>query len=127
MDNNDLVDINIDDVEDPRETIPDGVYMCRIKSVDKKHKTGSEYPYLDVRLTPDNHERKTLFLTLSYHPAALWNMKAFVPKAGVEWGRSGFRYKDLIGRRVGVTVGTEPSQNDPNEKRNVIGPPYHKA
>ena len=123
----DLVDIDINNVEDTRETIPDGVYLCRIKSVEKKHKAGSEYPYLDVRLTPDGHERKTLFHNLSYHPNALWNMKAFVTRAGVEWGKNGFHYRDLIGRRIGVTVSIEPSRDDPNEKRNVISPPYHKA
>src|SRR5439155_24047281 len=104
MMDDDLIDINIDDVEDPRETIPDGTYTCRIKSVERKHKTGSEYPYLDVRLTPDGHERKTLFLNLSFHPAAMWNMKAFVGKAGVEWGAKGFHYRDLVTKRIGVTV-----------------------
>jgi hypothetical protein len=128
MEDDDYVDINIDDIEDPREVIPDKHYVARIKSVAKKHKAGSEYPYLDVRMTPEEHQRKTLFLTLSFHPNALWNMKDFVLKSGVDWPRGkGFNYKDLIGRNVGVTVGTEPDQNDPKEKRNVVGPPYSKV
>jgi hypothetical protein len=127
----DFININLDDVDDGSDPVPAGLQLCRIKSAQKKHKEGSEYPYIDVRLSPLEVEEKflkrQLFLTLSFHPAAVWNMKRFVKAAGIEFGKDGFHLEDFIGKEVRVTVNHKPDQSDPTAIRAEVNPPYTKA
>ena len=127
----DFININLDDVDDGTDPIPAGLQLCRIKSAQKKHKEGSEYPYIDVRLSPleveDKFLRRQLFLTLSFHPNAQWNMKRFMKAAKIEWGERGFSIQDFPGKELFVTVKHEPDQNDPNAIRASVTPPYSKA
>lgn len=122
-----FININLDDVDDGREMVPDGIYECYIKSAAKKKKEGKPYPYIDVRLKPEHPDfaKRTLFLNLSYHPDALWNMKLFCKAASVAWTSSGFHLNDLIGKRVAVTVGTRAAEEG-QEARNEVKPPYNK-
>ena len=127
----DYININLDDVDDGSDPIPAGVQLCRVKSAQKKHKEGSEYPYIDVRLSPleagDKFVKRTLFLTLSFHPNALWNMKRFLKAARIEAGDKGFHIQDMPGKEVYVTVKHSPDQNDPTAIRAEVTPPYSKA
>jgi hypothetical protein len=127
----DFININLDDVDDGSDPVPAGLQLCRIKSAQKKHKEGSEYPYIDVRLSPLETEekflRRTLNLTLSFHPNAQWNMKRFMKAARIEWNDSGFHLEDFIGKEVYVTVKHSPDQNDPSAVRAEVTPPYTKA
>jgi len=130
MDTEDYVDINIDDIADPGEVIPDGMYLVHIDTCEKKHKAGSEYPYLEPRMHPleGPNLKKRLKVTLSFHPDAAWNMKEFVPAAGVDWPKGkGFYFKDLVGKDIRVTVKVKPHPDDVNRKVNEVGPPYKKA
>lgn len=130
MNEEDYVDIDIDNIDDPGEAVPDGIYKVKVDSVEKKHKPGSEYPYLSVQMHPEDgeHNKHKLFLNLSFHPSALWNLKGFVLQAGVPWPKGkGFYYKDLIGKTLSVTVGVKPHYQDENRKVNEVGPPYAKA
>lgn len=122
-----FININLDDVDDGREPLPDGIYECIVKSAAKKKKEGKEFPYIDVRLKPEHpdYAKRTLFLTLSFYPKALWNMKLFCKAANVAWTSRGFALAELIGKRVAVTVGTRPEQEG-KEAQNEIKPPYNK-
>jgi hypothetical protein len=127
----DFININMEDVDDGSDPVPAGLQLCRIKSTVKKHKEGSEYPYLDVRLSPleagDKFKNRLLFLTLSYHPNALWNMKRFMKKARIPFDANGFSVRDFPGREVYVTVKHSPDQNDPTAIRAEVNPPYAEA
>lgn len=127
----DFININLNDVDDGTDPVPAGLHLCRIKSAQKKHKEGSEFPYIDVRLNPlDAGEKflnRVLFLTLSFHPAALWNMKRFIKNTTIEFGDEGFHIEDFPGKEVFITVTHKPDQNDPNSVRAEVGPPYAKA
>ena len=124
-----FININLEEIEDLRAPIPKSVYHVRVKSVEKKQKPGEgKYPYLDIRLTPLEFPKKTLFLNLSFHPEALWNLKEFVVKSKTPHDpRKGFNYQDINGRELRVTVDEEPSQDDPSQMRNVVKPPYHSV
>lgn len=126
--------VNIDmeaavaEAEERRKAIPKAVYLCKVKSVEKKLKEGEgKYPYLDVRLTPVDYPQKTLYVTLSFHPDAVWNLVEFIHKSGIPYDKRGFNYMLLKDKMIRVTVNEEPSQENPEEMRNTVNPPYHKA
>jgi len=127
----DFININLDDVDDGSDPIPAGLRLCRVKSAQKKHKEGSEYPYIDVRLNPlDTDEkflRRILFLTLSFHPNAMWNMKRFLKAAQVPFDDKGFHIEDILGKEVYVTVNHKPDTSDPSAIKAEVNPPYSKA
>jgi len=127
----DFIQINLDDVDDGSDPIPAGLQLCRVKSAQKKHKEGSEYPYIDVRLTPlevdEKFRNRQLFLTLSFHPNAMWNMKRFLKAAQIPFNTSGFHVEDFAGREVYVTVNHKPDNADPTAIRAEVNPPYSKA
>ena len=98
------------------------------KDTEKKQKEGSPYPYLNVSMQhADGKEecKGQIFLVLSFHPNALWNLKDFLKKAKVNWTKQGFNYSDLVGKTLRVTTGIEPSQRDPEVIVTVVKPPYH--
>ena len=127
----DFININLDDVDDGSDPIPAGLQLCRIKSGQKKHKQGSEYPYIDVRLNPleagEKFQNRQLFLTLSFHPNAMWNMKRFMKAAQIPFDNKGFHIEDFPGKEVYVTVKHSPDQSDPDAIRAEVTPPYAKA
>lgn len=127
----DFININLDDVDDGSDPVPAGLRLCRVKSAQKKHKEGSEYPYIDVRLNPldteDKFLRRILFLTLSFHPNAMWNMKRFLKAAQVPFDEKGFHIEDILGKEVYVTVNHKPDQSDPSAIKAEVNPPYSKA
>jgi hypothetical protein len=127
----DFININLDDVDDGSEPIPAGLRQVRVKSAEKKHKQGSEYPYIDVRLNPldvdDKFLKRQLFLTLSFHPAAQWNMKRFMKAAQIPITTEGFHLEDFLGKELFVTVTHKPNDTDPEMVRAEVGPPYAKA
>jgi hypothetical protein len=126
-----FININLDDVDDGSNPIPAGLRLCRVKSAQRKHKEGSEYPYIDVRLNPldveDKFLNRQLFLTLSFHPQAMWNMKLFMKKARIPWTDEGFHIEDFAGKDVYVTVNHKPDPNDPEAVRAEVNPPYAVA
>jgi len=126
-----FININLDDVDDGTDPIPAGLQRVRVKSAQKKHKDGSEYPYIDVRLSPleagAKYEKRQLFLTLSFHPQAMWNMKLFVKKARIPYDSNGFSIEDFPGHELFVTVNHKPDPNDPESVRAEVGPPYTVA
>lgn len=127
MDDDGFVDINLDEVDDGREPLPDGVVEMRVVSVEKKQKEGAgKYPYLDLRLSPMNGDmmKRKFMHILSFHPEALWNLKLFVKGTGVEFTPKGFNYKDLLNKTVAVTTRTEETPE--GDKRNKFQPPYHR-
>jgi hypothetical protein len=127
----DFIQINLDDVDDGSDPIPAGLQLCRVKSAQKKHKEGSEYPYIDVRLSPldvdEKFRNRQLFLTLSFHPNAMWNMKRFLKAAQIPFDAKGFHVEDFSGKEVYVTVNHKPDQSDPTAIRAEVNPPYSKA
>lgn len=127
----DFININLDDVDDGSDPVPAGLQLCRVKSAQKKHKEGSEYPYIDVRLSPleveEKFQKRQLFLTLSFHPAAMWNMKRFMKAAKIPYDAKGFHIEDFPGKEVYVTVNHKPDTSDPTAIRAEVNPPYSKA
>ena len=126
-----FININLEEVDDGSDPIPAGLQRVRVKSAQKKHKDGSDYPYIDVRLTPleagEKFANRTLFLTLSFHPQAMWNMKLFMKKARIPFDTSGFSIDDFPGKEVFVTVNHKPNTNDPESVRAEVNPPYAVA
>ena len=126
-----FININLEDVDDGSDPIPAGLQKVRVKSAQKKHKDGSDYPYIDVRLSPleagEKFENRQLFLTLSFHPQAMWNMKLFMKKARIPFDEKGFHIEDFVGKEVFVTVNHKPNQNDPEAVRAEVNPPYAVA
>lgn len=131
MADDDFININLDDVDDGSDPVPAGLQLVRVKSAQKKHKEGSEYPYIDVRLSPleagDKFAHRQLFLTLSFHPNAQWNLKRFMKAAQIEFGANGFHIEDFIGKELYVTVTHKPDNNDQSAIRAEVGPPYSKS
>ena len=80
----DFININLDDVPDTGfPPWPEGVQSVRVVKVEKKQKEGSSYPYLNVSMQhADGKEdcKGQIFLVLSFHPNALWNLKDFLKK-----------------------------------------------
>ncbi|GEM_PF-6535921 len=130
-DQTDFININLDSVDDGSDPIPAGLQLCRVKSAQKKHKQGSEFPYIDVRLNPleagEKFDNRQLFLTLSFHPNAQWNMKRFMKAFQVPFDERGFHVEDFAGKEGYVTVKHTPDQNDPSAIRAEVNPPYAKA
>lgn len=130
-DQTDFININLDSVDDGSDPVPAGLQLCRIKSAQKKHKQGSEFPYIDVRLSPleagEKFNNRQLFLTLSFHPSAQWNMKRFMKAFQIDWNESGFHIQDFPGKEGYVTVNHKPDQSDPSAIRAEVNPPYAKA
>lgn len=126
-----FININMDEVDDGSDPIPAGLRLVRVKSAQKKHKEGSEFPYLDVRLSPldagDKFLKRQLFLTLSFHPNAMWNMKRFLKAAAIPTGPNGFHLEDFTGKELFVTVTHSPDRNDPEAIRAEVSVPYAKA
>jgi len=131
MDEPGFIKLNLDDVDDGTDPVPAGIHLCRVKNAVQKHKQDSEYPYIQVTLTPldteEKFQRRGLLLTLSFHPQALWNMKQFMTKARVPHGADGFHVGDFIGRELYVTVKHKPDPNDPAAIRAEVSPPYTVA
>lgn len=118
-----FIDLDLTDVDDGTDPIPAATTLCKVKSVAPKHKEGSEFPYLDVRLNPigvPGKEKRTLFLSLSKHPNALWNMKGFA-KACKAYDNGKILWKEFVGKEVFVNVKINA------ENRNEITTPYSPA
>lgn len=129
-DDNDLfVNINLDDVDDGLEPMPDGQAICRVHTITQKKKEGGEYPYLEIVLKPHDNPQfanRQLWLNLSFHPKALWNMKLFATALGIyQKGSSGINWSSARERLVSVNIKTEPARNDPERKVNTVNTPYH--
>lgn len=120
-----LIDIDLDEVDDQIEPIPDGSLMVRVKSIIKKHKQGSEYPYFEVTMNPVDapFQNRNIWLNLSMHPKALWNFKAFAKATGLPSKRPNIMdAKDKV-LRIKTTI--EPSKKNPDRKVNeVVGGDY---
>ena len=119
-----FINLNLMDVDDGSDPIDAGTHLLRVKSATRKHKEGSQYPYIDVRFNPldvPGKEKRTLRLTLSFHPDALWNMKRFLKAIRVEIKDKGFHLEDIVGKEIYATVSVN------QEQRNEIGPPYSPA
>jgi hypothetical protein len=127
----DFININLDAVDDGSDPIPAGLQLCRIRSAQRKHKEGSEYPYIDVRLSPleveEKFQNRQLFLTLSFHPNAQWNLKRFMKAAQISWDTKGFHLEDFLGKELYVTVNHSPDRSDPSAIRAEVAPPYAKS
>jgi hypothetical protein len=123
--------INLDDVDDGSEPFPEGQHLVRVTSAQHKHKDGSEYPYIEVRMNAldveEKFQKRNLRLTLSFHPNAMWNLKRFVSKAGIPWDTDGIDTDDFQGRELFVTVRNRADDDDPTMIRTDISPPYSKA
>lgn len=125
-----LINLNLEGVDDGSDPLPEGLRLMRIKSADRKHKEGSEYPYIEVRMNPldlPGSEKRSVRLTLSFHPDAQWNLKRFVKAAGIPFNAAGFYMEDFVGKELYVTLKITPDRNDPEIKRNEVGPPYSRA
>lgn len=124
-----FININLSDVDDGSEPLPEGPRHCIIRTAEKKHKQGSEYPYILVQMNPldlPGSEKRKLRLNLSYNPAALWNMKRFLKALRIDTDK-GFSLSDLIGKEVVVSVKIVPDANDDTIRRNEVNPPYTKV
>jgi hypothetical protein len=124
------IDINLDEEVEEWQPFADGPGpICKVATAEKKHKEGSMYPYIAVVLNPYTGDAKTdkrkLYLNLSYHPEALWNMKAFCKALKVSTSRP--NYKEWIDKTFRPTLGIVPSQKDPEQKVNEVKPPYHSV
>lgn len=140
-----FIDIDLDAVDDGSDPIPEKTVLMRVKKAQGKHKTGSDYPYINVIMNPiggtsEKYYQRQNYLTLSYHPNSLWNMAAFTKAFKIPTshnGKKGFyvkqdadgnkEYPDFEGKEGWVTMSIEPSQKDPERKVNSISNPYHPA
>lgn len=125
------ININLEDVDDGSEPFPEGSHLVRVTGALHKHKDGSEYPYIEVRMNALDVEEKfmkrNLRLTLSFHPNALWNMKRFIAKAGIPWDGQGIDTDDFEGKELFVTIKNREDADDPTMIRTDVSPPYSKA
>lgn len=125
-----FININLDGVDDGSDPLPEGPRLVRVKSAERKHKEGSEYPYILVGMNPldlPGSEKRTIRLVLSYHPEALWNMKRFIKTAKIPFDGKGFHLEDFLGKELYVTLKVTPDRNDSSIMRNEISPPYQPA
>lgn len=132
----DFIDVNLDDVDDGRSPLPAGPTAFRVASAQKKQKEGSPNPYIELTLSPTSAEfsHRKAWLNLSFHPRALWNLKLFMKDGvGIKWDPKGLSPSRLAQQFAGLTFGANVSlvpderSQDPDTKKNDIGPPYYKA
>lgn len=140
-----FIDIDLDAVDDGSDPITEKTVLFRVKNATHVHKEGKEYPYINVILKPiggcdEKYFQRQLYVTLSYHPQATWNMKMFAIGFKVPFnqnGKKGFYtkidadgnkiYPDFIDKEGWATLNIEPSQKDPDRKVNTVSNPYHPA
>lgn len=123
-----LINLNLEGVDDGSDPLPEGLRLVRIRSAERKD--GKQYPYIEVRMNPldlPGSEKRTVRLTLSFHPDAQWNLKRFVKAARIPFGPEGFHLEDFIGKELYVSLKIVPDRDDPEIKRNDVGPPYQRA
>src|SRR5262245_15911472 len=125
------ININLEDVDDGTEPFPEGQHLVRVVGAQHKHKDGSEYPYIEVRMqaldVEDKFQKRQLRLTLSFHPNALWNLKRFVATAQIPWETQGLATDDFVGKELFVTLTNRPDNDDPTMIRTDVSPPYSVA
>mgnify|MGYP001617657593 CR=1 FL=1 len=131
----DFININLDEVDDGTDPLPEGPCPIFVKAAEWKHKAGSAYPYLNIEMKPrpgaveEKLKNKSLFLTLSMNPKALWNMKLFFKATKMPSDLRGMKPDEIArmiqGREAVVSVGLRPSQRDPEKQDNEVKPPYH--
>lgn len=117
-----LIDIDLTDVDDGTDPIADGPVVCTIHTITKKMKTGGEYPYYEIQLKPLERPGKTLWLNLSTHPKALFNIKLFAKAMGLNLNKPNLL--ETRGKQIQVTTKIVASQNDQDRKVNEVKPPY---
>jgi hypothetical protein len=113
--------------------MPDGPTICRVHSLAKKHKEGSDYAYIEVVLKPaadvnpdlETFKNRNLWMNMSFNPKALFNMKAFAKACGLAWTKQGVNWAEAREKLVSVNLGTEPAFNNPERKVNVVKMPYN--
>lgn len=125
----DYIDLDLTDVDTNREPIPSVLTTFIIAAAERLHKEGADWPYIKLTLSPQTGEpkvdRRKLFLNLSFHPGARWNMKLL--HEAVKLPMKGFRVADYLGRKFSCTPKIVASNRDPQQKVNEISPPYYAA
>lgn len=120
------IDINLNEVPDQGEAHPDGQTHVRIKKgelLENKAKDGKHIRWQLEVVGSENH--MPLWLRTSLKKDALWNLKAFLQKAGVQWQTDGsFDIEDALGAELYVEVGRDVG--DDGTTRNEVGPPYNE-
>lgn len=118
-----FIDLDLTDVDDGTDPIPAAQTLFRVKSITPKHKEGSDYPYLSVAMNPigvPGKEKRTIWLNLSKHPNALWNMKAFF-KACKAYHEGKISIPDALNKELFANVKIN------QDNRNEITTPYSPA
>lgn len=118
------IDVDLDEIDDGFEPIPDGPLQVRVATVTKK--AGNEYPYFEVVMNPTEppFQTRMLWLNLSISPKALWNYKAFcIDGCGLPSKRPNI--KEAIGKVLMIRTNIVPSKKNPKRKVNeVVGGDY---
>ena len=92
----DFININLDDVDDGREPLPDGPRKVVIKTIEKKD--GKEYPYLAVQLQPTDEEYATSGRDALYYVRAIE-----VPSLAVQADPLGCTRDEVTDRCIAVS------------------------
>lgn len=133
----DFINVNLEEVDDGTEPLPEGPCPIFVKTVEWKQKEGAEYPYISLELKPrpgvveDKFKNKSLWLNLTMNPKGLWHTKLFFTAIKMPMKLTGMKRDEiarmLTGRECTVSVSQKPSFKDPEKKDNEVKPPYHAA
>ena len=118
------INVHLDDVESAFETFPEGSYVVAIQPSSKvKQSESGAYIQFISKCVEGEMEEKMIGWNCSLLPQALWNIKALVEAAGVEWDEDGFELDDLFEQQVIIDVSTRDYDNPKTgkvEQRNQV-------
>lgn len=133
-----FISVDLEDFEAERKVLPAGPTTFEVKTTEVKQKDEpGSYPYIECRLEP------FAYLYLSFHPKAAFNIGGFLRDGlaykgeGVERDEASRKVRldpkkiaeGIRGMRFGAQVGVEKDtrSEDPEAKRNTVGPKYFRA
>ena len=118
------IDVNLDEAPDSfGELHPEGMLAVRIVSGEVRDTKSGDGKYINWRLDPiESENKKPVWLMTSLKREALWNLKALLKSARVQWSTDGsFDLEDAFGAELLVNVKHEMYQGELRER---VGTPY---
>jgi hypothetical protein len=102
------INVNLNDVESSGFMLfPDGPYLVEIQSSSKLMQSDAgAYIRWIAKCIEGEMEGKLIGWNTSLLPQALWNIKAMLEAADVEWDEEGFEIEDVFGAQFIIDVST---------------------
>ncbi len=115
------INVNLNDVESGFELFPDGVFPVEIQETTKlKQSDAGPYIMVIAKCTDGEMEDKMIGWNCSLLPNALWNLKAMMEAAGIEWEEDGFDLEELFEAQLMIEVSSYEYPAGSDKYRNQV-------